>query len=326
MKSAVLVILVAGAIFSTGCSNTSFQKTKSGLVYKIFPGKDTTHVKEGNIIKFHVRQKINDSVVFDSYKKMPEFTRVESESRPYDPSEVYGLLKKGDSLVTVQMMDTFIKKSGARGLPPQFKNGDRITTSFKILNVFANPEDARKDQEKEYAIYRPIQQKEMEEERLKSEAEAKKDLVEQSKEMEKYLSAKNISAQKTPLGVYVTVKQPGSGVAIDSGKFVTVKYSGKHLDTDSVFQASSLTTQISGPRPSVRGFEDGLKLFRKGGVGTIYIPGALAYGKNPPQGAPFKPNEPLIFDIEVTEVADTAPATPARTIQRPKIDTTQRKK
>jgi FKBP-type peptidyl-prolyl cis-trans isomerase FkpA len=320
MKSTkILVAVLVSANFFAGCQNsTSFKKTKSGLVYKIFPGKDTTGIRTGNIIKFHVTQKINDSVVFDSYKKMPEFTRVDPQTRPYDPSEVYTMLKKGDSLVTVQMMDTFIKKSGARGLPPQFKNGDRITTSFKILNVFKNPDDAKKDQEKEYATYLPIQQKEMEELRIKTEAEAKKDLVGQAKEMEKFLAAKNITAQKTPLGAYVSVKQPGTGASVDSGKYVTVKYSGKHLDTDSVFQASSTTTQINGPVPSIKGFEDGLKLFKKGGSGTIYIPGALGYGKTPPQGSPFKPNEALIFDVEITNVTDTAPEPPARMNPRPK--------
>ncbi|MCW3116230.1 MAG: peptidylprolyl isomerase, partial [Chitinophagaceae bacterium] len=199
-------------------------------------------------------------------------------------------------------------------------------TSFKILNVFKNPEDAKKDQEKEYAIYLPIQQKEQEEFRIKAETEAKKDLVEQAKEMEKYLAAKNITTQKTPLGAYVVVKQPGSGAAIDSGKFVTVKYSGRHLDTDSVFQASTFTTQISGPNPSMKGFEDGLKFFKKGGIGTIYIPGAVGYGKNPPQGSPFKPNEALIFDVEITDVSDTAPEPAARSNTKTKIDTTQRKK
>src|SRR3982751_1123745 len=112
MKStSILASLVVTGALLAGCQSTSFQKTKSGLVYKIIRGKDTVAIKSGNIIKFNVVQKINDSVIFDSHAKMPEFVRVEGEGRPYDPSEVYGQLRKGDSLVTVQMMDTFIKKS-----------------------------------------------------------------------------------------------------------------------------------------------------------------------------------------------------------------------
>lgn len=317
-KITSLTFVVLSVVLIAGCQNASFNRTKSNLVYKIYRSKDTAAVRDGDVMKVQVIQKINDSALFDSHDGVPVYLPVgmAGMSRPYDPSEVFTKLKLNDSLVTVQMMDTFIKQNPR--LLQKFKNGDRIITCFKVLRIYKKGED-----------YTADQQKEQEQQRIKDEAQAKKDLIEQTKEMEKYFATKHITPQKTPLGAYVVMKEQGTGMQIDSGKFVTVKYSGKHLDTDSVFQASSFTTQIQSPQqPSIKGFEDGLKMFKSGGKGTIYIPGALAYGKNPQPGSPFKPNEALIFDVEIENVSDTMPRQqPQQLIRpRPKVDSTQRKK
>lgn len=313
VTSSVLVIIAV--IMIAGCQNSSFEKTKSNLVYKIYRSKDTASVHIGEAMKVQVIQKINDSTLFDSHEASPVYLPV-GQSRPYDPSEVFTKLRLNDSLVTIQMMDSFIKQNPR--LLQQFKNGDRIVTTFKVLHIYKQGED-----------YRADQQKDMDQQRMKDEAQAKKDLIDQAKEMEKYFSDKHITAQKTPLGAYVVIDQPGTGTQVDSGKFVTVKYTGKHFGTDSVFQASTFTTQIQGAMPSVKGFEDGLKQFKDGGKGIVYIPGALAYGRNPQPGSPFKPNEALTFEVEIQAVSDKAPeqkAQPLINTPRTKVDTTQRKK
>ena len=53
----------------------------------------------------------------------------------------------------------------------------------------------------------------------------------------------------------------------------------------------------------IRGWNEGLVLFKKGGKGTLYIPGFLAYGADP-NGPARKPFAPLIFDVEILEVSD----------------------
>jgi FKBP-type peptidyl-prolyl cis-trans isomerase len=61
-----------------------------------------------------------------------------------------------------------------------------------------------------------------------------------------------------------------------------------------------------GSTGSIAGWDDGLRLFKKGGKGRLYIPSSMAYGK---QGAPprIKPNENLIFDVEIVDVTDKMP-------------------
>src|SRR5258705_9792018 len=96
----------------------------------------------------------------------------------------------------------------------------------------------------------------------------------------------------------------GTGPLAADGKYVNIKYTGKHLDTDSTFQSSSYAFQL-GKASVIKGWDEGLKLFKQGGKGTLYIPGFLAYGKNPPEGSPFKPFEAMKFDIEVLQVSDS---------------------
>lgn len=314
-KITSLGLVTVAATLIAGCQNASFEKTKSNLVYKIYRSKDTVAVHEGETMKAQVIQKINDSTLFDSHEATPVYLPI-GPSRPYDASEVFTKLRLNDSLVTIQMMDSFIKQNPR--LLQKFKNGDRIITTFKVLRIYKRGED-----------YTADQQKEQEQQKLKDEELAKKDLIDQSKEMEKYFADKHITTQKTPLGAYVVIKEQGTGALVDSGKFVTVKYTGKHFTNDSVFQASTYTTQIHGPMGSIKGFEDGLKQFKSGGKGTIYIPGALAYGRNPQPGSPFKPNEALVFDVEIENVSDQQPQPQTQPLVKPhenaKVDSTQPK-
>ena len=55
----------------------------------------------------------------------------------------------------------------------------------------------------------------------------------------------------------------------------------------------------------IPGWDDGLRLLRKGAKATLYIPAFLAYDQQPGPGR--TPNENLIFDVNIVDVTD-APA------------------
>jgi FKBP-type peptidyl-prolyl cis-trans isomerase len=304
-----LVLLSVGILLFAGCQNVSFEKTKSDLPYKIFRGNDTTAVKIGSFMKVNIQQKINDSVVYDTYSSMPVYLRISETSRPYDPSEVFPQLKVGDSLVTVQMMDTFIKKNPQ--LLAQFKSGDRIITSFKVLGVFKKFEDYRADEEKE----------------------RDKIVAAEQKAVEKYIADHKITAQRTPGGVYVEILNPGQGAQADSGKYVSLKYTGSTFggtkfdsNVDTTFGHTAPMSFTVGSRQMIPGFNEGIKLLKNGAHAKLYIPSTLAYGGTPPTPL-IKPYESLVFEIEVLDVQDHAPQQPV--INNPqgiKVDTTQGKK
>ncbi len=290
--SAVGIILLAA-----GCNNVDFQKTKGGMPYKLFASKNGKKIDSGTIVKAHVLQKIKDSVVMSSYTSMPVYFPVQPSQASYDISEVFLSLKEGDSVYAAQVMDTFIKRNPEIVRQTNYKNGDQITTSIKILKVFGTQQEAMKDEETERTAF------------ANKEQEAVKD----------YIKKKNINAQPVGKGTYVEILEPGSGPNIDSGKYVTVKYKGQTFsgivfdsNIDSTFghtEPMGFTVGTVGPGGMIKGFDDGIQLLKKGGKGRFYIPSMLAYGPQPPS-KDIKPFENLIFEVEVLDILDKAPAQP----------------
>jgi FKBP-type peptidyl-prolyl cis-trans isomerase len=112
----------------------------------------------------------------------------------------------------------------------------------------------------------------------------------------------------------VEIQQAGNGPAADSGKLVGIKYTGYNLagkffdsNMDSTKQVQKHPMDpfyfIAKQEGAIVGMLDGITRFRQGGKGRIFVPSLLGYG---PQGNPpaIKPNEILVFDIEVVEVKD----------------------
>ena len=308
-----LILLFLSLIFIMSCDRISYRKTPGGMPYQLFPSASGTSIEKGDFIKMNFVQKINDSVYFDSHGKMPVYRRVNETSFPYDISELWTKLKTGDSVVAIQMMDTFMKRS-PESIPPQFKKGDRVITYIKILQVFPNDSLARIDNDIEMKKDEPRRTKEMaeqtakqeqqrKEQQAKDEAELKSsgEMDKELKEVENYLASKKINAQKTGRGTFVQITQQGNGPSIAAGDTLTVKYTGRKFVGDSVFQSSTYTFPV-GVGQVIPGWDEGLLLFKKGGKGTIFIPGFLAYGKNPPPGSPFKPFDALVFDVEILDV------------------------
>ena len=149
---------------------------------------------------------------------------------------------------------------------------------------------------------------------------------EMSKENEKeaatvqnYLSSHNIPAQKTEKGTFVLVKEAGSGPRADSGKEVSIRYTGMSLPSMQVFQ-SNMTGPgnepfkfVVGQHRAIPGMDDGIRQFHKGGKGSLYIPAYLGYGEQALPG--HKPYENLAFDIEVIDVTDAPPPAPNSGLQ-----------
>lgn len=310
MRSVHLMLSVAAfAVVMASCNQVDFKKTKGGMPYKIFPGKGGKKAVAGGYIKAHMVTKINDSVLGSTYGKLPQYLPVSNETQPYDPSEIIASLKQGDSVYMVQMMDTFIKRN-PQSVPPNFKKGDKIVTTIKVLDVFANPEETQKDFEKEQTAA--------------SSGQMKKD----DKVITEHLSKNNIQAQKVGQGTYVQLITPGTGAEVTDGKYVSLMYkgatfAGKVFDTnmDNSFNHTEPLSFVVGGQPMIKGFDEGIKGLKEGAKAKLFIPSSLAYGMNPPPG--IEPNTNMIFDIEVLSVRDKAPSTPNMPAP-PTPDSTQR--
>ncbi len=287
MKKINLLLLAFSAILLTvACDNHSLKKTKSGLMYKIISDEKNPVVKKGQYLKISYTQKLRDSVLYASTPSTPAYVRIDSGGTDsYSPVEVFPLLRKGDSAIIVQLGDSIQRRSG-QTLPPFIKKKDKLYLTLRVLDIF--------DTEDQVTADRTVAMKSIHEQ--------------ESKDIEDYLAKNNIKTQKTAKGTYVQIDSVGTGMAIDSGKQVFVRYTGKSFPSLRVFE-----TNMSGPgkdpikfivgkKQIIAGWDDGLRLFKKGGKGTLYIPAFLAYDQTPGPGR--KPNENLIFDIEVVDVKD----------------------
>jgi FKBP-type peptidyl-prolyl cis-trans isomerase len=286
------------AALMSSCSNVDFKKTNGGMPYKLFASKNGKKVEPGTIIKVNFIQKLNDSVLYTTYDKSPVYFPVTNQTQPYDISELIPTLKQGDSVYAVQLIDTFMKRNPS-GIPPQFKKGDRIISTIKVLEVFKNPDEAQKDEarEKESAFNR--------------DPKVQNQLQKDTKTITDYLAKNNIAAQKTGHGTYVQIITPGQGPKIEMGKFVSLRYRGTTMD------GREFDSNMDGKKPAldfevsesgmIKGFLEGILALNKGTIAKLYIPSPLGYGSSAPPE--IGPDQNLIFDIEVKEV-ENQPSTP----------------
>ena len=302
-----IMLLFVACLFFTACDKVTHKKTAGGMPYQLYRGKGTTTLKKGEFIKVNYIQKIKDSVYFSTQGKIPLYIPVIDAVGPYDISELWTTLHKGDSVIATQMMDTFIKRNPTN-VPPEFKNGDRVVSTIKIIEVFANDSLARADEEKEKAKW----------------------LAGEVAYLQKYLADKKVNAQKTPSGSFVEIINPGEGNLIDSGQFASVKYtgtsfSGKVFDSnvDTSFHHTDAMTFPVGTGQMIKGFDEAMRLLRLNSEARIYIPSMLAYGARP-FSPDIKPFEHLIFDVKIVNVSnqDTRQQNPPPQI---KVDTPQPK-
>lgn len=292
-----ILAFAALVIMITSC-NTNYEKTKSGLAYKIFEGKGKQKLKGGQIAKINVTVKLSprDSVLFTTQNRLPEYVPVDTTTRlSHDFNEVLKMASVGDSLAIISQVDTLVKRGQAQ-YNEMFKRRDQIVYNIKVLGAFASQEDMAKDQQQEF------------------EKEKNREIA----QLESYLKKKGINAQKTPNGVFVELQNPGdANQKVQNGNQVTVNYTGSLLENGKVFD-SNKDSKFGHPQPfsfivgegkTIRGWEEGITYFGKGGKGNVYIPTLMGYG---PSGAPptIPPYSALKFEVEVVDI-NTAPPPPA---------------
>jgi len=307
MRLISIFSVLFAVLILTSCRELNYKKSPSGFAYKVFSDGKGKPVKLNNIVKFHIEDKVNDSVYKTTFGSSPYYVQTTTlGGETYDIPEIWTKLRVGDSVVVVQSLDTFIKRNAT--LPSEIKKGDRYIRTIKILGVFENDSLANLDKEKDNAAL----------------------TANEKADIKKYLAAHKIEGvQEMPSGLFVKITNPGTGNLIDSGKLVSVKYkglnwSGRIFDTnmDSSFGRSALLDFTVDVTPMIKGFNETIKMMRKGAEATAYIPSTLGYG---PEGIPptINSNEKLIFEIKVVDVKDSPLPAP---VTNPVADSTKKKK
>lgn len=116
-----------------------------------------------------------------------------------------------------------------------------------------------------------------------------------------FLTAKGITATKSPLRVYYKVNTLGTGTTVDLASTITVKYTGRTLN-GSVFDQSVGDATLVSPLVSlIKGWEVLLGM-QKGAKVRIFVPSDLGYGLSAQTGIPG--SSVLDFDIELVDVTN----------------------
>jgi len=107
----------------------------------------------------------------------------------------------------------------------------------------------------------------------------------------------------TASGLQYVVLKEGAGDKPKEKSKVKVHYHGTLID-GSVFDSSVDRGEPSefGLNQVIKGWTEGLQLMPKGAKYKFFIPSDLAYGANPRPGSKIKPNEVLIFEVELLDI------------------------
>ncbi len=306
------IYLSAICIISLSACTGAFKKSDNGLEYKIISSGSGKTIGYGNFMQIHIKQVYGgtkDSILMNTHDGMPRIQILDSVSTPIAYFKILIQMKKGDSLVLRLLSDSAFKNSPSE-MPPFMQKGKYLYTHVSLLNIFETKEQADSANAAEIIIAKPKMYKKQMVEIEKMLLSKKDQLVMDKKIINDYLLKNNIKATPNKWGTYVAINAAGTGEKINNNSIVVVNYTGKTLDSSRVFD-SNIDPKFNHVQPYsvnmmeigsvILGWTDALMQLQKGTKATIYIPSVLAYGASG-NGSEIKPNENLIFDIEVIDV------------------------
>ena len=304
-----LVASMAILILVSSCKDdaSGYKVAKSKTQYKIFPGtgKDSL-LKVGDIVRYRLSQKIEDSSLTVAEETPDQFARVDTSGQGFNPLEVATLLRVGDSVLYRISVDTILKSyekaPPGTEIPSFLKKGKNIYVGIRILKKYNNPQDATPEYEAENSRMQKVFMRKDSLNALKADAE-----------FEKIAKEKYAGAVKTAGGTLVQIIKQGTGAACDSGKLISMKYEGKFTNGE-VFDGNMNSTDparsktldfVLGVDPMMKGWEEGVRLLRVGTVAKFFIPYTSGYGTQQYQKIPGGSN--LMFDVEIVDVKPAPP-------------------
>lgn len=287
--SVLFISLFSTFIFAKQDSvlNNGFHVLSGGLSYKIIThGTGKRKPANTDHIEMHIHVHVEDSIIFDSRQmnnNLPVPFQITEPKFDGDPVEGFKQMVAGDSAI-FKIPVEIMKKSGNQMLP-YMKDGQDVTYNVVLVSVMTDNEQKKDIAEK-----------------------TAKQIKIDNKILAEYFNKNNINATKTKSGLYYTIKNQGTGQNALTGQMVSVNYTGKLINgsvfdsnTDPAFKHKEPFKFELGTGKVIKGWDEGLKLMKKGTSGTLYIPANLAYGSQ--DRSPSIPaNSILVFDIEIVNI------------------------
>ena len=273
------------------CKSGGFDKTESGLQYKMHTKNEGAKPVVGDIVVMDMIYKTDkDSVLFSTYTKgTPLEMPLQEPSYKGSVEEGFAMLSAGDSATFLVSADSLFEKTFHMEKMPDFiKKGSMLTFVVKMQKFTTKAAAEAADQ-----------------------ALREKNKNAEVTETAKYIADNAITVQPSATGLYYIETLAGKGSKVDTGMTVSIHYTGKFLDGkvfDSSLQSGKPIDLILGRNQVIPGWEEGILLMKKGGKATFLIPSSLGYGE---RGAPdprkqneyiIPPYSALVFEVELIDV------------------------
>ncbi|OYT17794.1 MAG: hypothetical protein B7C24_00600 [Bacteroidetes bacterium 4572_77] len=285
MFKKVVSLFTIVSVFFVACDRGEFagyDKTDSGLLYKIHIDKDGPKAIPGDFISVEMSYKTNeDSLIFDA----------EGETFPLelvapvfagDINEALALLGEGDSATFVIRADSFLilnAKIPKNQLPKFVDDNSRLIFDIKL-----------------HSIQTLAELEEIERDRVQAAMDKEDEII------TNYIKEHNIATSPEESGMYYILEKSGNGKAAKSGSNVTVHYTGRFLDGtkfDSSYDRNKPIEFQLGAGMVISGWDQGIAMMKVGDEATFIIPSYLGYGSGRGQIPPYTP---LLFDVKLIDV------------------------
>jgi FKBP-type peptidyl-prolyl cis-trans isomerase len=274
----VMVMLVALTMLACSSNYPGYDKTKSGLYYKLYKvGTDTVKPKQGDWVSMDMSYKYKDSTLFDSKATMGTPVRFQLPPSDY-PGDIYegiSMLSAGDSADFIIQADSlFMKTFRQPQRPPFIDTNSVIYFSIKLLSVES-----------------PQAMMQKEEEMLK-----------------KYVEDNKITVAPEASGLYYIETAPGKGPKIDSGSWIKAHFSVSLIDGKQIYSTQERGEPKEfeyGRSGDTQGFEEGVTKMLEGGKATFIVPSQIGFGEAG-RGTLVPPYSTVVYNVELIDVMSKA--------------------
>lgn len=277
-----IFLLVAMTSFACSSKFSGYDKTESGLYYKMFKiSKDTIKPKIGDWVsldmKYTYKMKGKDTTLFDSKKQMGAPVRFQIPRSDFkgDIYEGIRMMSAGDSAAFIISADSlFLKTFKMAKRPPMIDSSSFVNFYVHLLTVDS-----------------PLSLEKKEGESLQS-----------------YLSTNKITTTPTSSGIYYIESTPGKGMKIDSGCQVKLQFKVSLIDGKQIFSTYERPEPVSfqyGKKFDTPGMEQAVGMMKKGSKGTVIVPSKMAFGEQG-RGTMVPPYSTVIYNVEILDVLSKA--------------------
>ena len=284
----ILSFIFLALVLLTACKQE--KELPSGYKYVMHTKSSGKGVKLGDFAYCRIQLRNADSVVISQTDIIP-IPDSATFAQPMPQKHLYEAIlrmKEKDSVTIFIPLDTVPEAQKMDG----FKNAKIMYFDITLKQVIAGKEvnDFQAELEKKATV--------------RDEANAKSEFARAKAFLEKTIKdykAGNLKDIKTTAsGLKYVIHEPGSGAAFKNDQFVFLDYCGALTDGtifDNSFDKPKDFSFILGRQPLIEGWNEGLKLIKKGMKASFFIPSQLGYG--PTGNPPTIPGDAeLVFYIE----------------------------